>query len=811
MTPALDGLKVIDLSPTPVGAQVTQVLADFGADVLWIERPGGSALRDQPAFPFFARGKQSIELDLEQRADRDTLLGLARDADVFVETFRPGVADRLGLGFDRLALDNPRLVYASITGFGRTGPYAAVKGYEALVMAKLGVNAAFRAMTREQRPPFVAAPWCTFSASQTALHGILAALYERERSGLGQHVEANLVQGFAALDTWAWFLHLIADRWPDAYEPVAVFDDDGVPASPFPYMLLNPLTKDGRWLQFAQVRPHLFVALMRALGLEWMLTDPEWAGIPVFEDPERRLGLWERMLEAAGSKTLAEWEAIFDADPDVFAELFRRGPEVLDHPQLVHDGHVVEIEQPGVGPVRQPGPLVQMEGTPAAVDRPAPALGEHQPPWSHAHRSQSAPVVGRDAPDDLPLAGVTVLELAVLYAAPFGATLLADLGARVIKVEPLDGDPIRTIVPFPEAGGAKVMQGKESICIDLSTPEGLALVHELARRSDLVLQGFRAGAAERLGVDAATLRSVNPDLVYLAAPGYGTGPPCGHRPSFAPSIGAAGGIALANIGDTVPEAPGLDLGQVRDGAIRLSGAGAQTSAQADGFAALGVATSLLLGLLARERGAGGQAMVASMLSTIAHAMGAQVVAAPGTSEGATPDDQLRGLGARYRTYDATDGWVFLAAPCEHEWEPLVTALAPYVDLAGDARFATEAERGRNDAELADVLASAFATRGKDDWERELLRADVGCVAVTTESIETTLWSEGFSRAAGYVVDVEHPIFEQHPRLAPLVRFSRSRTRAEAGVLAGSATDAVLRELGHSDAEIADLRERGVIR
>ncbi len=150
---ALDGLTVIDLSPTRVGAQVSQVLADFGADVLWIEPPGGSALRDQPAFPFFARGKQSIELDLKQRADRDTLLGLARDADVLIETFRPGVADRLGLGFERLAADNPRIVYASITGFGRTGPYAAVKGYEGLVMAKLGVNAAFRAMTRGVTTP----------------------------------------------------------------------------------------------------------------------------------------------------------------------------------------------------------------------------------------------------------------------------------------------------------------------------------------------------------------------------------------------------------------------------------------------------------------------------------------------------------------------------------------------------------------------------------------------------------------------------------------------------------------------------------
>ena len=249
-----------------------------------------------------SRGKQSIELDLKQRADRGTLLGLARDADVLIETFRPGVTDRLGLGFERLAADNPRIVYASITGFGRTGPYAALKGYEGLVMAKLGVNAAFRAHdVRASPPPFVDTPWCSFSASQTASTPSSRRCTNASRAA-GQRVEANMVQGFAALDTWAWFLHLIAERWPEAYEAVAVFDDDGVPASPFPYMLLNPLTKDGRWLQFAQVRPHLFVALMRALGLEWMLTDPHWAGIPVFEDAERRLGLWEKMLEAAATK-----------------------------------------------------------------------------------------------------------------------------------------------------------------------------------------------------------------------------------------------------------------------------------------------------------------------------------------------------------------------------------------------------------------------------------------------------------------------------------------------------------------------------
>jgi len=806
----LDGLRVVDLSPTRVGAQVTQPLADFGADVVWIEPPGGSALRAQPSFPFLARGKRSVVLDLKQEGDAGRARRLAAEADVVVETFRPGVAERLGLGYDDLRLGNPGLVYASITGFGRLGPYAGVKAYEGLVMAKLGVNATFSRMHKGPHPPFVSVPWCSFAASQTALHGVLAALIDRERTGAGQRVEANLTQGYATLDTWEWFQRLIAERWPDAYTAVDTFTDKGVPNSPLTYMLLVALTRDGRWLQFAQVAPHLFAAFMRELGLDWMFGDPEWKGLPAFEDEDRRLALWTSMLQAAGSKTLAEWEAVFDSDPDVFAELFRSGPEVLAHPQLVADGHVVEVVDPERGPVLQPGPLVVMDATPAGRPRPAPTLGDCNPDSWSASDLRHPGVVDDPAPA-LPLDGVTILELAMMYAAPYGATLLTDLGARVIKVEALAGDRIRTILPFPESGGVKVMQGKESICIDITLPEGVDIVQRLAARCDVVLQGFRAGAADRHGLDAETLRALNPDLVYLSAPGYGQGPPNGHRPAFAPSIGAAGGIARANVGDTVPERPGLTMEEIREGAIRLSGSATVTSAQADGFAALGVATALLLGLLARARGAGGQKLEGSMLLTASHAMADHVVDFVGNPGPPNPGRDLRGPHARYRIYDAIDGWVFLAAPQEREWEPLADALAAHVDLRRDARFATEADRLANDQALTDALAAVFATGSKASWERELLAADVGCVAVTMETTEELLMSDGFGRASGYVVDVEHPTFDRHPRLAPVVRFSRSTTQAKPGVLAGSATDAVLDELGFSAAEIADLRARQVVR
>ncbi len=806
---ALDGLRVIDLSPTRLGAQVSQVLADFGADVVWVEPPGGAVLREAAAFPYLARGKRSIVADLTRPDGVDTVRRLADDADVVIETFRPGVAERLGLGYEQLAARNPALVYASITGFGRDGPLAQVPGYEGVVMAKLGGFELFHRMHDAPHPPFVAVPWCSFPASALALQGILAALHERERSGLGQHVEANLVQGFAALDPWNWFVRLVNERFPDAYPGADVFDDDGIPASPMTFMLLIALTADGRWLQFAQVAPHLFAAQLEALGLDWASGHPDWPGLPALDRPEQRLEFWTMMLEAARRRTFAEWQEVFDADPNVYAELFRAGPEVLDHPQLVHDEFAVDLDDPEHGRVRMPGALARMQRTPAVTDRPAPAVGgtdADDVDWD------ARPPMERDGavPQGLPLEGVTILELAVLYAAPYATTLLTDLGARVIKVESFAGDPIRMMVGFPEAAGAKVMQGKESICVDTTTAEGVEIVLRIAERADAVLQGWRAGAAARHGLDASAMHARNPDLVYLHAPGYGDGGPCGHRPAFAPSIAAAGGVVRAAVGSGVPEHPDLTIEEIRTHARHLQPAGTVTQAQPDGLAAVGVSDALMLGLVARDRGAGGQSIVTSMLTTVAGAMADFVVDRERDEGRPQPDAELRGLHALYRIYDAADGWVFLAAPQEREWQHLVCTLGDRAGLAGDDRFETAGARRVHDRELVDVLTAVFAKGNRDDWERELLAAGVACVAVSTATVEEILQSDEVGKASGWVTEVVHPTFDEHLRLAPLVRFSRSATQAKPGVLAGSATDAVLRELGYDDVAIADLRARQIV-
>ena len=803
----LAGLRVIDLSTTPAGGQATQFLAEAGAEVIMVEPPGGSPLRARAAWPAMGGGKQSIVLDLSNQSDRASLDELLVDADVCVLTMRPSTAERHGLTGDRLSRLNPRLISCSITGFGSSGPWSHIPGYEALVMAKMGMFHAKSTMIERPGPAFVSVPFASWGASQTAIHGILAALLDRENSGSGQHIEADLVRGVGQIDTWNWTGQLVGLRWPDAYRTVEPYSEDGEPVSWMLTALLAAPTKDGHFLQFAQTDPRLYVAMLEEFGLGHLFTDPKWKGIPRLESQELRSELWETLLEKVGERTLAEWEQVFETNPNVSAELFRRGPQVLDHPQLQWEGRVVTVDDPEVGPVRRPGPLVHADDRPLSPVRTAPRLNEHAAALRTTTR-RGHPAVPTPTTPSLPLDGVTVLEFGLMFAAPFASAQLTDLGARVIKVEALQGDTIRNVLPFPEAGGARVMQGKESIALDLHSEEGRRIVYELARRSDIVLQAFRAGAAERSGVDAATLREINPELVYVNAPGYGTGGPYGHRPAYAPSIAAAAGMALVDAPDVVRAADSLPAKKAA--MRRLNGATAVPSLQADGLSALAVASTMLLGLVAHRRGRALGPLTATMLASGTHVLLEHVVDFTGRPRATEVDEQGMGWSALYRMYPAQTGWVCLAAPAPGEWNALAAALADVMDLSGDPRFATVEGRRIHDADLTAALAEIFAARPAAEWEKALCAAGVGCVEVTEEMPERRMQKDP-DLAAEYAATADSPIFDEHLRFGPSVRFSRSTTRAKGGCLTGQHTDPILREIGYDDATIARLRDQGVIR
>ena len=812
----LAGLLVVDLSTTLPGAQATQFLADAGADVIAVEGPEGSPLRADPGWPGLLRGKRSIVLDLHCDDDRSALGGLLRQADVLVTTMRPAAGARLGFTAERLAARYPRLVAAMITGWGTRGPWAGYKGYEALIMAKTGVLHSKRQLSPGPDPAYVSVPYASFAAAQTAVQGILAALFERESSGLGQVVEANLVSGVGALDTYNWYYEMILRRYPDAFKPlVAAFDDAGRPQSRLMYALLVAATKDGTWLQAAHTAPRLMQAWLEELGLAEEVTDSRWAGFPDLPTPELRFEWWTTMLGKVGMRTLEEWEAVFARNSNVFCEQFRTPDEALKHPQVVHEGRVVTVDDPDLGPVRQPSTLVHAAGRPLTAIRRAPRRDEHAGEIRQlaASPGPEAPAGGTGgdaawpAARGYPLAGVTVLELGGMFAGPFGATILTDLGARVIKVEPLDGDTIRGVMAFPEAGGGKVLMGKESIALDIRDPAGLAIVHAFAARCDLVLQCYRAGVAARIGVDEATLKAVNPDLVYLNSPGYGIDGPYGGKPAYAPSIGAAAGVSLtdAPLGGARPESHEQLLG----GARNLWAGGTVPAVQSDGIAALSVGSGLLLGLYAKRRGIALTDLVTTMLGSATQALISRNTSYQHRPALTRADDGFLGLGPLYRLYRAADGWVFLAAPAEGEWPALAAALSGYPGL-DDERFASPERRAANAGALADALAAVFATRGKDDWEAELTARDVGCVAVAQENAEWRMQDDEFYQA-GYAVDAVSPIFDEHRRPAPLTRFSRSATKADSGCRLGQHTDALLREIGYDDERIADLRKRDVVR
>ncbi len=565
----------------------------------------------------------------------------------------------------------------------------------------------------------------TLSGALLAMQGTLLALHARQASAHGQRVDATLVQGMMAQDPWSYFMKILANRYPDAFTAVgAPAPGRRVPTSWLSFGRLNGYSRDGRWLQFAHAVPKQFEAFCRALGLGWARTDPQWKDAPDSADDDVRDAWWTMMLEAVRRRTVAEWQDVFDADKDVFAEVYGGGRELLDHAQIVHDHHAAEVDVPGLRRVREMGLLVQLHGTPGSPRRPVPGLDEHgsrlraEPPAPAAQPTETAPAAAS------PLDGLVVIDLGTFYAGPFASAMLADQGATVIKLETLEGDPIRFQMPMPESAGVRVLQGKKSVAVDLGTEAGQEIALELVDNADVVLHTYRGGVAARLGLDPDTLRGRNPDLVYHHGVGYGVDGPYASRPAFAPTIAAGSGFARRS-GGGGPEGVDLTMEEIKEASVAMGGA---QPGHPDGMAALGAAVGILLNLYARDRGHGGQVSLTSMMSTMGHMMSDLLVDYDGVPDAPATDPDAYGFGALHRLYRASDTWVVLVAPCEREWQRLVAAL-PGAGLDTDDRFADTVSRRANDADLAAALAKLFETRTAAKWERDLSAAGIGCAEV----------------------------------------------------------------------------------
>jgi len=821
MSGPLAGLRVLELGESLAIAQAGNLFADYGAEVVVVEPPGGIPLRAVPGFAFYGRGKKSIVLDCRHEVDAQRCLKLMADVDVVLTSVRPATLARWGLDYESVARVNPRAVFGQVTAWGLTGPLAQSKGTEALVMAKIGGNISYQRVVDRSGPIFTTVPFASWSAGQTLLQGVFAALRERETSGLGQMVDTSLAHSVGAQDPWTQAVGVIAERFPDAFAPTGQTSTDGAPNTSFLFKLLVAITKDGHWLQFAEVQPRLFRSFMRSCGLDWMYEDPEWSEfmkvatetvtLPESANAAKRFEFWDLLLDIVRSKTLAEWREAFDVDPNVFAEVFRRGTDLLHHPQMEVEQQVVTIHDRDLGPVLQPASLVRFETTPAELGLDAPRLGEHQDELLKrcANIEITETQMEAQSKPGLPLAGLTILELGTFYAAPFGATILTDLGARVIKIETLEGDPMRTQQAFPEVGAMKVLQGKQSVALDLATPECREVLEAMASSIDIVLCAFRMGVADRLGVGTKDFRRMNPRIMYLEAPGFGIKAPYGNRPAFAPVIGAGSGIAMRNVGRLIPEGVPEDFDVIRVLGAKLTSGGGNAAAQADGVAALGVGTALSFAAYLQEIGVPGQSMLTTMLQSCAHLLGEDMVEYQDRPTAPTADLDLYGLSALYRLYQsADDSWMFLSAPKASEWERLVIALDAEPEMSNDVRFSTPELRKKHDSELAAALTEIFIKRSGAYWEALLLAKDIGCVEVNTMPPSRVFMTE-LAEEHNWIATADSPVIGEYPRQRAYAGFSRSTTINPPGCTLGQHTAEVLREFGFSDDYINDLVTRGI--
>ena len=801
MVDACEGVRVLDLSTGPAGGLASMILADFGADVVKVERPGGDPYRELAAAPMWLRGKRSVEVDLKTRLGQQTIQEIVTGADVAIVSHRPETAQRLGVDDRTLRSLNPRLVYCHITGFGPRGPLAGYRGYEGVVAAKAGRMMTFAGQIDREGPVYSYVQVGTHGASQAAVQGILAALIAREVTGEGQTVETSLLQAMMPYDMGGILIQQLMRRFPKQFpeDPWSAFGR--MPT--LQYQLV--LTQDGRWLQLGNLVEHLFHAFLVAADLSEVYVDERYQGAPNQYAEDAREELRDRILAKMQERTLDEWMQAFIADGNVAAEPYVTTQDALTHPQIVHNGAVIDVETPIHGPMKQIGPIGRFSKTPASIRPVAPRVGESRDvSWPAAvspakHASNGA--LQRHLRH--PLEGVTILEFATIIATPYACSILGDLGARVIKVEPIGGDPMRGMANG--VGATKTTASKESISVDMKSDAGREIVRRLVEQADAVIHNFRPGVPERLGIGYEDVRAVRPDIVYVSAMGYGSDGPYAHRPNAHPIPGAALGGAVMQAGGPNALEPVTGIEAIRERSRQLMRA---NEVNPDPNTSLVIATATMLALFAQRTRGIGQHVECDMMTANAYANFDDFLAYEDKPDRPVPVAGLYGLGALYRLYETADGWVFLACPSDSEWRALVRTLDQ--PALRDPRFADAEGRRKHDGDLADVLAEVFCRRDADDWEQLLSLADVACVRADAAHPAQFFDRSQHMVENGFVVEADHLRWGRHWRAGPLTRLSATPPSTGTGVLAGQHTRQILRELDFAADEIEGMFGSGIV-
>jgi crotonobetainyl-CoA:carnitine CoA-transferase CaiB-like acyl-CoA transferase len=354
LPPPLDGVRVVDLTSYIAGSYSAMMLADLGASVVKVESLEGDSFRELPGFFGWNRGKRSIALNLKTPEGRQIVEGLAREGDVLMENWRPGVADRLGVGHAHLLALNPKLIYCSVTAFGSTGPYVDRPGFDPLLQAMGGL------MTLQGfggPPQYLRTAPTDYYTAAIAAQAVLAALFVRHRTGRGQRIETSLLRGVLALQSG------IAIDYPG--KPTLLRENPT-------YRLYQG--SDGQWFFVACGNQSFWAKLCTALDMRDFAHDPRFASwLLRIQNSEALLPIIEKRF---GEKPRAEWLEILAAH-DIPSAPVKTIQEFMDDPGVRHQDMVHEYDHPDVGRLRVMGQPLAFAGTPTRDPGPPPTLGQH--------------------------------------------------------------------------------------------------------------------------------------------------------------------------------------------------------------------------------------------------------------------------------------------------------------------------------------------------------------------------------------------------------------------------------------------------
>lgn len=733
MTNALTGIRVLDLSDRSA-ALAGRVLADLGAEVILVEAPGGNSIRAlAPAFTdvdpaeasfahqYYSANKKSVVLDINER--QELFLELVLSADVVIDTERPGHLDALGLGHEALRAVNPGLIQCSVTPFGLHGEWRDRKATDIVAGAAGGLI--WLSGEPRGKPVQGGADVSYAMAGLVAASAISIALHQRMHSsgGSGVHIDVSLQEAtaMAAMQTATPSQHTWFDRIPRR-----------------PGLSAALRCADGGYVGH-MIRPDRFSKFLDwadSEGIDHQMTPEDWR-LSRLDAPRKGNPVAATTLALAAKLSRDEFAAgALEADliclPVLGFEDHERTEQYVVNNQFLTVEH--EPLNKTLGFVRSP-----VDGMAGGIEvGRAPTLGEHQDLLSTPEQPRPAGTFPEpaDGPPDTrspdparALEGIRVVDFGWVLAAPIGTRLLASFGAEVIRVESTTRpDSMRSQVgpdgvPDAELGGLfnVVNAGKKSLAIDLSTDQGMAIVKELIATADVVVNNFRPGAMDRMGLGYDVLQTLKPDIVSLNLPGAHRNGPWAVRPSMGNILMAASGFNMLTgfdgerprgIGIAYPDFTGPHL----------------------------LTAAILAALRERDQQGSGQEIHLTQLTGMVSLLGAEWMQFKETGvqppRRANRDLNLcpHGIFPTVGSEHSEDEWIAIAIDADEEWQAFCTVLGR-PELASDERFATLADRKKHEDELDDIVA-AWTSLG-EKWQLADELQAVGVAAAAVEHLADT--------------------------------------------------------------------------